>query len=913
MPLDLRYVEFCVPGKDFYDAQDESGQPGFPLLSTLPPAAWEQQASKPWIHRRPKGSILPQQGWKVHVSAHPGNAGKVLDLVWEYCRAHELPFKFLRSMESLRKANAKYADRGSSGKFITIYPRGTGQLHRTLLELDQLLSGQGGPHILSDLRWRAGPLYVRYGAFTPRFCRDEKGEKVPALENERGQLVPDVRRPVFQLPPWVQMPQFLQEQVESNRASDIRFPYRPLHALHFSNGGGVYAAETLDSGTVVVLKEARPFAGLDSADQDAVTRLRHEAEVLNRLAGLPGVPESYGYFSAWDHHFLAMEKIDGLDLKRAAMKRTPLLRPEGAGYDVTAEYVSWALGVAERLERTLKRIHERGVVVGDLHPKNIVMRGDEPVFVDFEFSGLDDPAHVALHGSPGFRAPVGVTGRDADAWALAAVKLDLFLPHTMLVEYEPGKAVQLAEYAARRYGLDDDFVLSILAGMGWASPTSPTGHASAAPRVLPGADGERVLSRPTAALTRVATETTRQFLGGGACPTWDDVMHSMGQAVVASATPERPDRLFPGDIEQFLSGDGLCMAYGAAGVLHVLAATGQERRPRHEQWLLGRVMGAQPRPGLYNGFHGIAFALRTLGYDDHATTVLRQASRCDVESQGFDLFEGIAGAGLTLLDAAREEQDAELWDSVLAMESLLYDRLGDASAPDAPRGRPGLMHGWSGPALFWIRLHEASGRPEFLERAAAALRRDLRDCTLTRHGALEADEGWRTLPYLHIGGVGVGIVLTEYLRHAQAPDLMEADRAIERAACYEHYGMPTVSFGSTGILLYLCNRRAAQPSQRIQDRIDHILSTLRLHALPYLGHIAFRGNQSLRLSMDLATGTAGVLLAVHTALRGEPGLPFLPPERRGDKDLATPHLRDGHGREPGGNRLVDNPIEKRGK
>ena len=53
------------------------------------------------------------------------------------------------------------------------------------------------------------------------------------------------------------------------------------------------------------------------------------------------------------------------------------------------------------------------------------------------------------------------------------------------------------------------------------------------------------------------------------------------------------------------------------------------------------------------------------------------------------------------------------------------------------------------------------------------------------------------------------------------------------------------------------------------------------HALSYEGHLAFPGDRLLRLSMDLATGTAGVLLALGAALHDEPvHLPFLGPLRQ---------------------------------
>jgi hypothetical protein len=60
--------------------------------------------------------------------------------------------------------------------------------------------------------------------------------------------------------------------------------------------------------------------------------------------------------------------------------------------------------------------------------------------------------------------------------------------------------------------------------------------------------------------------------------------------------------------------------------------------------------------------------------------------------------------------------------------------------------------------------------------------------------------------------------------------------------------------------------------------------------MSYEGHLAVPGDQLLRLSMDLATGTAGVLLAAGAALHDRPvHLPFLGPVVR-DPELSQPDL-----------------------
>jgi hypothetical protein len=57
------------------------------------------------------------------------------------------------------------------------------------------------------------------------------------------------------------------------------------------------------------------------------------------------------------------------------------------------------------------------------------------------------------------------------------------------------------------------------------------------------------------------------------------------------------------------------------------------------------------------------------------------------------------------------------------------------------------------------------------------------------------------------------------------------------------------------------------------------IERLSWHALTYQGQLAFAGDSLLRLSMDLATGSAGVLLALTAALEPDRGcLPFLEPQ-----------------------------------
>jgi hypothetical protein len=150
---------------------------------------------------------------------------------------------------------------------------------------------------------------------------------------------------------------------------------------------------------------------------------------------------------------------------------------------------------------------------------------------------------------------------------------------------------------------------------------------------------------------------------------------------------------------------------------------------------------------------------------------------------------------------------------------------------------------------------------------------------------MEVNEEWRTMPYIEDGSVGIGMVLADYLAYRDDGQFAEAAAAIDGAARYAFYIFPGLLSGRAGMLLYHARARASGKTDRDGVIADHV-RRLAWHALPYDGHLAFPGEQLLRLSMDLATGTAGVLLGVGAALHEDPvHLPFLAalPEQRRPK------------------------------
>jgi hypothetical protein len=286
---------------------------------------------------------------------------------------------------------------------------------------------------------------------------------------------------------------------------------------------------------------------------------------------------------------------------------------------------------------------------------------------------------------------------------------------------------------------------------------------------------------------------------------------------------------------------------------------------------------------LYDGLHGVAYTLDLLGRRQQALDVLDICLRERWDVLSPDLTGGLAGIGLNLAHFADLTGESELRDAAWRAADMLSDRLAALPAGDVSgSGQPyaGLTHGGAGAALFLIRLYEHHGDAALLDRAADALRRDLDRCVAREDGALEVNEGWRTMPYLGRGSVGIGLVLDQYLAHRQDERFATASTAISRAARAPFYAQTGLFAGRAGIILYLRHRADASHAADAATRAEITAQIERLawHVLPYKGFLAFPGEQLLRLSMDLATGTAGVLLALGAVLHDEPvTLPFLAP------------------------------------
>lgn len=814
--MDPTYPMFAAAHPLFYDRATDDRSTPFAVPEHLDWSDWHRATDDHWAHWVNRHVLLPEQGWKIHVSVTPRTAAHTLKLVSTFCHGRHISFKHVRTEARLAAVLAKDADRSAAGKFVTLYPHSEKVLHETLTELDAVLGKMPGPYILTDLRWNAGPLHVRYGAFRRQFVFHE-GIQVPAVRNlDSGALVPDVRDVAFRVPAWVQMPAFLEAQRDAlDMSPPDGFPLLS-RALHYSNAGGVYDG-VLDDREVIV-KEARPHSGWTPDGRDAVARLRHEEEVLRLIRHLP-VPAVIDAISAHGHRFLLLEKLGGVPLPVILATRHPLTVADVDAAEVAA-YRAWALHVATELREVVAGLHRAGIVHGDLHPGNVIVDGDTVQLVDFEMAVTSEATSSAVIGAPGFvpadtRDPIG-----RDLFAVACIELHLFCPMIPMLHLHADAADRLVRSAQLSFELDD----------AWSDRLV---------RVL------RDRRRPRRTAREVPTDLT-------------ELIDGTVSALIADADVTRSDRLWPGDPSQF-SNPAYSLAYGALGVAHTLTMAGAELPAGVRRWIEDAQTRCD-RDGLLDGIAGAALNHPQLDVVSVADRLVDVLKATDFEHADASLYSGLPGIALALL----AEGDAGTLDLVATVTERLAGRWMGPPPTIVGTNRGGLLRGASGTALLAVTMFERTGQDWYLDTAEAALDFDLASLVAGRDGSLHVNEGWRSQPYLAYGSAGIGMVLLRLLHHR--PHVERFARALDgivRAASARFTVQAGLFHGRSGLLHFLTAvELETGRTEQTDSAIRHHIEGIRAHALPYPDGLRFTGDRLLRASCDLATGSAGVLTAL---------------------------------------------------
>ncbi|MFE2721654.1 class IV lanthionine synthetase LanL [Kitasatospora sp. NPDC059327] len=906
---------------DEYTAGQDSADPYATFFPDLIEAVLRRQDARGWsvspqgfwCHVRPgDAGAGRRQGWKLHVSATPLSAPMVLTRAAEVLVAARAPFKCAGTPGHLTELVSARYDRGSGGKFITVYPNDDDQFRQLAEELHRATAQLPGPGILSDRQYRPGSLvYYRYGAFRgfPRLTND--GSPEPMLQAPDGTFVRDRRQAGFSPPAWAVSPLPPPEEPPAAPGTSVLLNDRYVvrKAIRHAYRGGVFLGSDRRTGQEVVIKEARRHVGATLTGTDAGDRLGHEADMHALLAPTGLCPKVLSVFHQGGNRYLAQERIAGQTLRSWVTER---LRPDRAS----------VLELAAQLVTVVEAVHELGLVLRDLSPNNLMVTPDgELRLIDLE--ALARPGEPVLGiRTPGFCAPEVVEGTtgglapapESDLYSLGAVLFHLLTGTEPELAPDLGAtrgrhdrhAALLAAALADRPELlaFQPLVLGLMAPDGsdrWSLDTVRETLAGllAAPLDAPPTAGAPVTGTPPATGAVLDRATTERLLSDG-------LTHLMD-----TMTPGDPVRLWPADPSAERT-DPLNVQHGAAGVLSVLTAAAAHRTdPRLRasvaeaaRWIADRAeIGGQQLPGLHFGRSGTAWALldaaRLLDDDGLATHAARLAREVPLRRPNPDVCHGTAGAGLTQLHFWRTTGDEEFRErAVAAAEHLLTTaakgRSGvvwpvpaDFDSELAGITHLGFAHGAAGVGTFLLLAGLATEREDFVHAARAAAETLLATARVRDGGA-----GWPVedrsadapvhAPHWCSGASGIGTFLIRLWQATGDPRYRAtAEQAATEVYRWRWVGSAAACHGLAGNAEYLLDLAEALDDPHYRRRAEELLACAHARHVLHDGLLLIPDDTLTRVGVGYNTGLGGPLGLLVRLHHGGPRLWLPAPDRTG--------------------------------
>ncbi|MED3481736.1 class III lanthionine synthetase LanKC [Bacillus toyonensis] len=831
--MDFRYLKYIGNKSYYYTYPKEKNQESLLRIENIPDKYIVIDGTH-WINILYKKQDLPKQGWKIHISSALASAQETLDIVSSLMIDRNISFKYVRSLYELGLKDSKYGDRGSSGKFITIYPSNIPQFIEILKLLEESLSAlPKGPYILNDKRWFNSNVYFRYGSFMERYYY-KGGQKIYAIENLDGELVEDLRTPYYSLPDFVDEPTEIKEMdmlmdSEISPSPSLLDTLEIKDALHFSNGGGVYLAVDKENNEVV-LKEGRPNTGLDAQNKDAFSRVINEGNALDKLSEAKYPVKKIDAFKVWEHSFILEEYIEGEDLSAWMVHNYPFTSSKN-----NESYTKSCVNILTQLIEAVEEIHSFNVGMGDLSPSNIVVNEKEEVrLIDFETASTIDDVHPGLM-TPGYVGDLSMNREQSDWFALLRIARQLFVPIGTVQDIS--------------WNIDNIHNC-------WIEETFGTEAIDIVQKIQSISDQHD--ARPMEELISTNGQYYEEF-------DLKTMINKLRNGIFKDLSSN--EILLPGDIRQFEMENGnlnvLTGGFGVAMALHKTGGINDTVVKWIENQKISDLIGLEN--GLYTGKAGIATVLWQLGYKQESMELFDSITEFE-DLKDVSLATGLSGIGLAFLGLDYELESERYLNNCLKIADILERRLYE-DAPIIPFDEgivdKGIFTSWSGVSLFFSALYKKTKNTKWLSLAQKTLEKDLSLGLFDEDGVYHVDDDFRILPYLAGGSAGLAIAIIELQINSRTNTWTKEIEGISKIAKSKTFYNCGLFHGTAGIV---ASSNLIDLYKDSNDLTKSALKTLNLYLLEKDNYLYVPGDSCFRVSGDLLSGSSGLLLVLQDIL-----------------------------------------------
>lgn len=835
------------------------------------PNGWNELRNKTeWVDLYPLKGSIQRQGWKVHVSATLKNSREILKIVSNICFQMNVTFKHLATEKEFRSRNGKLIDRGFGGKFITCYPNEE-ILEKFLNKLEDTLNAFDGPYILSDKRWRKGPIYLRYGVFRQTKPVESFSKNIGYLTID-GKNVKDVRGASFKLPPQRYIPEFLREWADKrNDEFTETFPFDVKGAVRFSNCGGIYRAKYLTTGKNVILKEARPFTGIDNKNQYAPERLKREVSALKKLRDVQNIPNEFWDGKVWEHYFTAIEFAPGIPLNRWVTKNFPIYAK------ADKYYLLRATKILTDIVKVVTKAHAKGLYHQDIHLGNVIIDSHDNIqLIDWEQAEFSNKQKYQEIAAPGFKAWGKLSADQIDWYGVSQIAHYLFIPMIVQSNLVYGYTKQTEETGTRlfkRLNYPRNDLNQFLQLM----------HSLDKKLVNTEIISKNKILRPFHGSINDLENFGKELIKGTSAI--EDVWQGYYDY-----------RSFP--VHYYGGSDQLGISFSDLGVLwafqRLFTALNLKKSSQFEQQtnkLIQRSIYyikescnnpvSHTKFGLFDGVAGTIFLINELGDKKTASVTFNALFPKMISSiKGYRLYDGITG--LLIVGLYFEHQgylnsknSKLLLDYVRRVRSLYLKSPGsilpvgkhfhESNDPYAQHG--GLLYGHVGMAWLFSEVEKEFHSQRNIELINLALREELKSYDSAEVGGLQYAQGYRLLPYLSMGSAGLALFI-EQNKDILDPLIKNKIHQLKAAINSNFCIFPGLFNGYAGIAL--TNFFLNDGSDKVKDQIvSDLLEKIQPYLISIADGVGIAGDSGIRLTTDVYSGTAGLALALASILDNE--------------------------------------------
>mgnify|MGYP000884695564 CR=1 FL=1 len=370
--------------------------------------------------------VVPEYGYKIHISATPHNIIDIAMIIISYCVENNVLFKVVNSIDNLTKLNKGEYGFSQIGKAFTIYPKDFETFKNVIKVLHIKTRGFSSPKIPSDYRYfNSDCIFYRYGKLTTK--------------QNTNNCINDLRISLS----------------TSNSLNDIEFTVANeemkdiflIRSLSSRGKSVVYQGLNIKDGKPIIVKKGIKLGEYFGDNIDGSYFCLNEYMISQQLAHSLQIPKIHKIWLDQEDCFILREYVKGETLFN--LIKTNKLNND----DVSI--------IFKQLSHLVSFSHKKNIVLNDISLNNFLYDKEtkKVFFIDLEYSyNLKDSFFRSLVYdvyTPGF----GMNGlRDFKKDHYAFLKVVYFLCH-------PNKYLQFKNTETENYKLsekNENFILEII-------------------------------------------------------------------------------------------------------------------------------------------------------------------------------------------------------------------------------------------------------------------------------------------------------------------------------------------------------------------------------------------------------------------------------------------------------------------